>query len=165
MFTSLSFYEFLNFFTNFFVPLMSPNTILLTELSMYGTVFQTLLSRRLACYHFVISWLNLIWVVFLLRYTFCLNTAFETLMPETKVLTWGPTRYAILSGSKNHQHRLLRKYVQWISTSASTSVVIVVVVVLFQCVQYFWWYSSCTDAHQGVGMVLIAPKLTIWDTM
>jgi len=26
----------------------------------YGTVFQTLLSRLLACYHFVTSWLNLI---------------------------------------------------------------------------------------------------------
>ena len=50
--------------TNVIAPLMSPNTILLTELSMYGTVFQTLLSRLPACYPFVISWLNLIWVVF-----------------------------------------------------------------------------------------------------
>jgi len=31
---------------------------LLTELSMYGTVFQTLLSWLLACYLFVVSWLN-----------------------------------------------------------------------------------------------------------
>jgi len=46
--------------TNVIALLMSPNTILLTELSMYGTVFQTLLSRLLACYHFVTSWLNLI---------------------------------------------------------------------------------------------------------
>ena len=45
--------------TNVIAPLMSPNTILLIELSMYGTVFQTLLSRLLACYHFVTSWLNL----------------------------------------------------------------------------------------------------------
>jgi len=45
---------------NVIVLLMSSNTILLTELSMYGTVFQTLLSRLLACYPFVISWLNLI---------------------------------------------------------------------------------------------------------
>jgi len=38
--------------------LMSPNTILLTELSIYETVFQTLLSQFLLCYLFVLSWLN-----------------------------------------------------------------------------------------------------------
>ena len=52
--------------TNVIAPLMSPNTILLTELSMYGTVFQTLLSQLLACYLFVISWLKLICIVFVL---------------------------------------------------------------------------------------------------
>ena len=46
--------------TNVIALLMSPNTILLTELSMYGTIFQTLLSRLLARYPFVVSWLNLI---------------------------------------------------------------------------------------------------------
>jgi len=56
--------------TNVIAPLMSPNTILLTALSMYGTVFQTLLSRLLACYHFVTSWLNLIWVIFVLIFNF-----------------------------------------------------------------------------------------------
>ena len=56
--------------TKVIVLLMSPNTILLTELSMYGTIFQTLLSRLPACYHFVISWLNLIWAVFVLIFDF-----------------------------------------------------------------------------------------------
>ena len=56
--------------TNVIALLMSPNTILPTELSIYGTIFQTLLSRFLACYHFVISWLNLIWVVFVLIFNF-----------------------------------------------------------------------------------------------
>jgi len=37
---------------------------------MYGTIFQTLLSRLLACYHFVISWLNLIRVVYVLIFDF-----------------------------------------------------------------------------------------------
>jgi len=31
----------------------------LTELSMYGTVFETVLSQLLVCYLFVVSWLSL----------------------------------------------------------------------------------------------------------
>jgi len=37
-------------YTKLIVLLMSPNTIFLTELSMYGTVFQTLVSQLLVCY-------------------------------------------------------------------------------------------------------------------
>jgi len=62
--------------TNVIALLMSPNTILLIELSMYGTVFQTLLSRLLARYPFVVSWLNLIWVVFVLIFVFFLSMLF-----------------------------------------------------------------------------------------
>jgi len=56
--------------TNVIALLMSPNTILLIELSMYGTISQTLLSRLLARYPFVVSWLNLIWVIFVLIFNF-----------------------------------------------------------------------------------------------
>ena len=56
--------------TNVIVLLMSPNTVFLTELSVYGTVFQTLLSQFLVCYLFVISRLNSIRVVFVLIFHF-----------------------------------------------------------------------------------------------
>ena len=58
---------------------MSPNTILLIELSMYGTIFPTLLSRLLARYPFVVSWLNLIWVVFVLIFNLCFFSIYSLL--------------------------------------------------------------------------------------
>jgi len=89
---------------------MSPNTILLIELSMYGTIFQTLLSRLLARYPFVVSWLNLIWVVFcVLIFNFCFFYIFSFVLSLSIVLAVFSMYFIGVSGL-----RVLLLLINWI---------------------------------------------------
>jgi len=82
---------------------------------MYGTIFQTLLSRLLACYHFVISWLNLIWVVFVLIFNFWFFFYIYSFMLSLSiVLTVFPCILSVLVASRPS---VINKWMDgWINT-------------------------------------------------